>query len=72
MLIKWNNTFEVEVVGNWDKKRGIISNYYDKIIKENQVDNIEIIEEYGDFVDMQLESGEYILCVYKKTFDLVN
>ena len=71
MKIKWNDTFEIEIVDQYDEELDNITSSHNEILKKGEVEEIDITKDNGDYVDMQFENGSMAFSIQKSTFIIV-
>ena len=74
MKIKWNRTFEIEVIDEFNEKTGDVEKCRNAIVKSGdivEVESIQSIKDSDTYVDIKLEDGSNIMCINKNTFDVI-
>ena len=69
--IKWNDTFEVEIVDNFDEEMDNIGESHNEVLKEGEIVQIDIINEEDGYVDIQFGCGSMILGIQKESFTIL-
>lgn len=70
MKIRWNETFEVEIIDQYDEELDNIGESHNETLKAGTIADVDIIDRDGetDYVDIQFDNGSLISGVHSSTF----
>lgn len=67
MLIRWKHDVELNVIKNFDEETET-ADENSEMFKQNTSSNIDIVEDKGEFVDIQFGDGSMAFNVSKRMF----
>ena len=71
MIVKWNSTFEIELIDSFDEEMDNIGESHCETVREGEIEEIDIIDDKEDCVDIQFGCGSMAFCVQKSSFEIV-
>lgn len=71
MKIKWKQTFEANIVDRFNEETDNIEEDHNEIIKEGEVDEVDLEENGENHYNVQFGSGGVAFCIHKSAFEII-